>query len=105
MLGYCQLLSRGAIESGTDLPPLTLAVVVLEQTLVEGDTVLAEHETEDKQDELASAHVKNESSLRFVAPPIAIDQLRCLLKTASRISRHPRIGRGAGPVTFGFIGV
>lgn len=29
----------------TDLPPLTLAVVVLEQALVVGDTVLAEHET------------------------------------------------------------
>lgn len=29
----------------TNLPPLTLAVVVLEQTLVVGDTVLAEHET------------------------------------------------------------
>lgn len=29
----------------TDLPPLTLAVVLLEETLVVRDTVLAEHET------------------------------------------------------------
>lgn len=36
----------------TDLPPLTLAVVVLEQTLVVRDTVLAEHETIEEETSL-----------------------------------------------------
>ena len=42
------------ICGSTDLPPLTLAVVLLEQTLVVGDTVLAEHESVESQTEIVS---------------------------------------------------
>lgn len=45
MLGRCHCVSLVTISPiRTDLPPLTLAVVFLEQTLVVRDTVLAEHE-------------------------------------------------------------
>ena len=41
---HCQLVDM-CICGSTDLPPLTLAVVLLEETLVVRDTVLAEHES------------------------------------------------------------
>jgi hypothetical protein len=39
----------GPIQARTDLPPLALAVVVLEETLVVGHTVLTEHEARAKE--------------------------------------------------------
>jgi hypothetical protein len=41
------------IAGRTDLPPLALAVVVLEEALVVRDTVLAEHEPIDEKTGLA----------------------------------------------------
>lgn len=52
----CQIIhciSLRTITGRTDLVPLALAVVVLEKTLVERDTVLAEHEPMNERNELA----------------------------------------------------
>lgn len=57
MLGRCHcVISETISPSRTDLPPLTLAVVGLEQTLVVRDTVLAEHEPMGEEVQVSNSH-------------------------------------------------
>jgi hypothetical protein len=48
----CICVTRGP----TDLPPLTLAIVLLEETLVVRDTVLAEHESKNPRQKESVRH-------------------------------------------------
>lgn len=54
------------ICGSTDLPPLTLAVVLLEETLVVRDTVLAEHESVESQPEIVSQIVYQDVVHQFI---------------------------------------
>lgn len=60
---------------GTNLPPLALAVVVLEQTLVVGDTVLTEHESIVGNNMSVIALCKVRQSVMPGALSVAIDAL------------------------------
>lgn len=67
--------SYGSDIVGTDLPPLTLAVVVLEQTLVVGDTVLTEHESIVRKNMSVVGLCINRQSVMPGAFSVAIDAL------------------------------
>lgn len=84
----CLPKSPESICGSTDLPPLTLTVVTLEQTLVVRDTVLAEHEPRYRK--------KVELSARLSAE--AIDPTHVALSVDRRRLHHrlPEVCAGLG---------